>query len=255
MIKRLLILLVAFFSFAAANAQQNWGGGVDDEQLHFGFTFQYVSAEYKIFKKSDWRIPRFEPDNGTMVTDSLFSISSPTSPGFGLGFVTDYRLGDNANLRFTPALVFTDRLLDYNYSAATKPGTANSSSASVDFIQKKVQATMIDLPLAIKLKSDRRKNFRAYMLAGAKYSLDIVSKKKLDDQSLAMSERLVKNSRSILWYEAAIGFDLYFEFFKLSPELKLSNSVKSVLKPEGHPFSAPIDKLFLRNLQFSLYFE
>lgn len=253
MIKRLLTLLVAFFTVFVADAQQNWGGGVDDEELHFGFTFQYVSSEFKIFKRLDWRTRRFDPLTGEMVTDSLFSISSPTSPGFGLGFVTDYKLGNNANLRFTPALVFTDRLIDYNYSGVPSGGLTSPSTET--FVQKKVQATMIDFPLGIKLKSDRRKNFRAYMLAGAKYSLDIVSKKKLDDQGLPMSERLVKNTRSILWYEAAIGFDLYFEFFKLSPELKLSNSVKSVLKPENHPFSSPLDKLFLRNLQFSLYFE
>ncbi|HEY1025936.1 MAG TPA: outer membrane beta-barrel protein [Sphingobacteriaceae bacterium] len=255
MIRRLLTLLIALLCLGTANAQQNWGGGVDDEQLHFGFTFQYVSSEYKIFKRPDWRVPRYDPISNpaspTMVTDSLFSISSPSSPGFGLGFVTDYKLGNNANLRFTPALVFTDRLIDYNYAPSAGP----ESGTTENFTQKKVQATMIDFPLGIKLKSDRRKNFRAYMLAGAKYSLDIVSKKKLDDSSLSMSERLVKNTRSILWYEAGIGFDLYFEFFKLSPELKLSNSFRNVLKPEGHPYSAPIDKLFLRNLQFSLYFE
>jgi hypothetical protein len=237
----LLIILASFFG-TDTFGQQNWGGGVDDEPFHFGFTFQFVSAEYKIMKKAEWR-NQFPgpPDEETKPT--LYSISSPVSPGFGLGFVSNYRLGKNADVRFTPALVFSDRLIDYEYASET------------DFKQQKVQSTLVDFPLGIKIKSDRRKNFRAYMIAGAKYSVDIVSKKKTNDLDKIWTEKLVKNTRNILWYEAGIGLDLYFEFFKLSPEIKLANSFQSVLRPEDHPYSAPLDKLFLRNLQFSLYFE
>ncbi|HXH98943.1 MAG TPA: outer membrane beta-barrel protein [Sphingobacteriaceae bacterium] len=243
MIKRLsFFILFSLISLVAA-AQQRWGGGVDDETIHFGFTFQYVSAEYKIFKKASWRDPYYDSEIKEFATDSLYSISSPVSPGFGLGFVTNFRLGNNGDFRFTPALVFSDRLLDYQYKD------------SESFRQQKVQSTLVDLPVGFKLKSDRRKNFRAYMIGGAKYSFDIVSKKKLNDADFAPTEKLVKNTRGILWYEAGLGLDLYFEFFKLSPELKLSNSYRSVLRPENHPYSTPLDKLLLRNLQFSLYFE
>lgn len=243
MIKRLLFLFLFSSMHLAAIAQQKWGGGVDDEVIHFGFTFQYVSAEYKIFKKSAWRDPYYDAEINSFATDSLYSISSPLSPGFGLGFVTNLRLGNNGDFRFTPALVFSDRLLDYRYKDPAK------------FRQQKVQSTLVDLPVGFKLKSDRRKNFRAYMIGGAKYSIDIISKKKLNDTGFAPAEKLVKNTRGILWYEAGIGLDLYFEFFKLSPEIKLSNSYRNVLIPENHPYSTPIDKLLLRNLQFSLYFE
>jgi hypothetical protein len=244
MIKRFILLTLATLFFNSdIRAQQNWGGGVDSEPFHFGFTFQYVSSEYKIIKKSNWRDPFIDPTDQSVAKDSLYSISSPVSPGFGLGFVSNYRLGKNADIRFTPSLVFSDRLIDYEYRLPD------------DYKQQKVQATLVDFPLGIKIKSDRRKNFRAYLLAGAKYSVDIASKKKTNDIDKILIEKFVKNTRNVLWYEAAIGFDLYFEFFKLSPELKLANSFKSVLKPESHPYSAPIEKLFLRNLQFSLYFE
>ncbi len=250
MIRRLIAFLLILSSASAALAQQNWGGGVDSDQIHFGFTFQYVSAEYKIYKKDTWR-HRYR-ESGQIYTDSLMRVSSPVSPGFGLGFVSDYKLGDHANLRFTPALVFSDRLIDYEFQNG--PNTAAYFGGEPVY-QQKVQSTMVDLPLGLKLKSDRRKNFRAYVLGGVKYSLDIVSKKKTDNTDRDITAKLVSNKRNILSYEAGIGLDLYFEFFKLSPELKLSNSFGSVLKPEAHPFSAPLDKLFLRNLQFSLYFE
>ena len=240
--KYFLSIILTLFLANNTFGQQNWGGGVDDEPFHFGFTFQFVSSEYKVLKKAEWRNEFPSPD-GEETKPTLYSISSPVSPGFGLGFVSNYRLGKNADIRFTPALVFSDRLLDYEYASET------------DFKQQKVQSTLVDFPLGIKIKSDRRKNFRAYMIAGAKYSVDIVSKKKTNDLDKIWTEKFVKNTRNILWYEAGVGLDLYFEFFKLSPELKLANSFQSVLRPEDHPYSAPLDKLILRNLQFSLYFE
>lgn len=248
--RKALCSIFLIFLCTCSYAQENWGGGVDDEVLHFGFTFQYVNTELKVLKKPDWRAPfsdlnpeySFDPSESILM-DSLYSISSSGSPGFGLGFVSDLRLGKNADLRLTPTLVFADRLLYYEYYNPHQ------------VIEKKVQSTLVDVPLGLKIKSDRRKNFRAYMIAGAKYSFDIISKKKLDDENKIFSEKLVKNKKSFLSYEAGIGFDLYFEYFKLSPEIKFSQSAGDVLKHENNPYSSPVDKLFLRNIQFSLYFE
>ena len=245
--KRHVFAIIVFLSAAGnLSAQENWGGGVDDELIHFGFTFQYVNSEFKVLKKSGWRSPFYSEVEGGYVTDSLYSISSLGTPGFGLGFVTNVRLGDNADLRLTPNLVFSDRIVNFEYVSVTGAQT---------LVEKKVQSTLIDFPLGIKLKSDRRKNFRAYVLAGGKYSLDIVSKKKLDDEELIITEKLLKTRKGFLSYEAGVGFDLYFEYFKLSPEIKFSQSLNDVMKRENHPYSSPIDKLFLRNIQLSLFFE
>lgn len=239
--KKYYALLLLISSYSSSFAQQNWGGGVDDNILHWGFSFQYIMPEFKILKNPAWRDPYVDPSTNSEVTTPLYSISSRASKGMGLGFVTDLRLGDNLNLRFTPSLSFADRYLFYEYQGGLR--------------EKKIPATMGDLPLGLKIKSDRRNNFRAYFLGGVKYSIDIISAKKNDDSGNIALEKFVKNNRNILTYETGIGFDLYFEWFKMSPEIKLSNSFRSVLKKEDNPFSAPIDKLFLHSVQFSLYFE
>lgn len=245
--KLILLCILSLFLFKSSIAQNNWGGGVDDEQLHFGFKFQFVSSEYKIQKVENWKGPFIDSFDGLpMINSPLRSLSSPVTPGFGLGFVSDYRLGNNANVRFTPGMVFADITVNYEYE---DPSLSNSRT---------IQGTLIDLPLGIKLKSDRRKNFRAYVLGGAKYSIDIVSKKKTDDIALSPEAKYLKSLKNTVWYEAGIGFDLYFEFFKLSPEIKFSQSRKSVLKDNDrleNPYTAPINKLFYRNIQFSLFFE
>ena len=228
-------------------AQQSWGGGVDGEDLHFGFKFQYVASEYKILKLENWKGPFIDPYDGLpMINSEMKSISSPVSKGFALGFVSDFKVGNHANIRFTPGLVFSAILANYEYEDPTYN------------VQKKVQSTYVDLPLGFKLKSDRIKNFRAYIIGGMKYSMDIVSKKKKDDASLIAQEKYLKNVPNALWYEAGFGLDLYFEFFKLSPEIKFAQTTKSILDPKDraiNPYISPVDKLFLRNFQFSLYFE
>ncbi len=236
-------LLFLFLSVASASSAQNWGGGVDDDDIHFGFTFQYVGSEYKILKKANWREPYIDPVDFSILSP-LKSVSSKSSPGFGIGFVVNKRVSENADLRFTPILVFNDRLLSYKYE-----------DSNLD-IEKKTQATMVEFPLGFKLKSDRRNNFRAYVLGGAKYSVDISSKKKTNNDLVTdPAEKVLNNKRSFLSYEAGFGFDLYFEYFKMSPELKLSYSLNSVLKDEPHRYAAPIDKLMLRHVTFSLFFE
>jgi len=243
----LLILLIT--SFTAAHAQ-NWGGGVDDENVHFGFTFQYNNSTYKIQRQPNWRAPFRDPETGTPLTDSLSALYSKSSPGFGIGFVINGRISNNLDVRMTPTLVFSDRLAAYEY---VQPAVINTAFSNYE---QKVAATLVEFPLGIKIKSNRRNNFRAYMLYGAKYTIDIASKKKLDDSGNDYIYKLLKNRKNYFSYEAAFGMDLYFEYFKMSPEIKLSYSLKNLLdNTEANPYNAPIDKLMLRHVTFSLFFE
>ena len=113
---------------------------------------------------------------------------------------------------------------------------------------------MIDVPLSLKIKADRISDFRPYLLAGIKYSQALGSKVN-SDINAAPADKLLKNVSSYGSYEAGIGCDIYLEYFKLSPELKISNSIGNVLYPENQPFAAPISKLSLHTIMFSLYFE
>lgn len=239
-VKLLLLCMMLCFTATA----QNWGGGVDDEPLHFGFTFQYISSEFKILKKEGWRSQYFDEDPLVPPTSQLRSISSSPSPGFGIGFVVNKRLAEHADIRLTPILVFNDRSLSYQYT-----------NANDDNI-KKVQTTLVEFPLGIKVKSNRINNYRVYLLAGAKYSTDISSKKKTNNALVTdPKEKFLNNSRNYLSYEGGLGLDLYFEYFKMSPEIKLSYSANNVMVNEPHRYTAPIDKLFLRHVTFSLFFE
>jgi len=243
-IRYLAIILLLFCSnLLFAQGPPAWGGGADQTDLSFGFTFSYVNSYFKILKKPDWRSPYLDPQNGNQpVTSDLNNISSANTPGFAVGFLTRYSLTEHLEVRVTPSLIFADRTLSYAY--------VNPS----DDITKDVQTTTVDFPLLLKLKSDRIGNFRAYLVGGVKYSYDIGSKAN-SDENAAPLDKTVKMVQGYGSYEAGIGCDIYFEYFKLSPEILLSNSFNDVMIHENQPFSNPISKLFLHTVMFSLYFE
>jgi hypothetical protein len=242
-INRYLIVVVLIFSSSLLFAQRvpAWGGGADQQDLSFGFSFTYVSTDFKIINQPGFR-NAFLDENGVQVKGPLNSISSKSTPGFGVGFLTRYRITEHLEVRTTPSLIFADRALHYSYV---------DPSEDVD---KKVQTTSVDVPLQLKLKSDRLGDFRAYVVGGLKYTQAIGSKKNAD-ANLDLSEKLVKNVGGFASYEAGVGCDIYFEFFKLSPEIKISNSLGNVLMRENNPYSAPLSRLGLHTIMFSLIFE
>ncbi len=239
---RYLIIVFSFFicktTFAQAPA---WASGADQADFSWGFTFQYVGSYFKIDKKPNWRKPFFDSGIGRTITDSLRSIGSKSSPGFAVGFLARYRISEHLEVRTTPALVFADRTLNYTYPDA---------SQNVD---KPVQATSLEFPVSVKLKSDRIQDFRAYVLAGLKYTQAVGAKRNKPD--IAPLQAIVTNKSGFGSYEVGLGCEIYFEYFKLSPEIKLSNSLGNILNPENNPYSSPINKLSLHTVTVSLIFE
>jgi hypothetical protein len=241
-IRYLTIILIVFCGNSLfAQSAPAWGGGADQNDISFGFTFQYVSSYFKINKKPDWQKPYFDPDVNQTITPPLTGIGSKNSSGFAVSFLLRYRISEHLEARTTPGLVFADRGVNYYY---TDPSYN---------VTKTVQATMMEFPVSLKLKSDRIWNYRYYVMGGLKYSEGIgVKKNKPDTDPL---QELLTNKTGFASYEVGLGCDIYFEFFKLTPEIKFSNSFGNILKQENTPYSSPLSKLSLHTVTFSLCFE
>ena len=242
MIKKIvLILLVVGLSTSAYSQQYSrgmrWGGGVDYDQFQWGFNLSYVGSSLKIFKEEDWKNAVLSSSN------KLESIQTPFKNGYGFGLLAGVRMHESLNIYFTPTVLFADQEVNYVFS---ETGSMN----------KELKASLLDLPLTLKFKSQRRKNYAIYLLGGGKYTQNIASKKKMDDSDLPAYEKLLKLKPGFFSYEAGVGVDIYFEYFKMSPELKWSQSIGNVLdKSDANYFNTPIDRMLLRSIQFSLIFQ
>ena len=89
------------------------------------------------------------------------------------------------------------------------------------------------------------------MLAGMKYSMDLASNK---DVSTGGTFPL-RFQKTDLAYEVGLGLDFYLNYFKFSPELKLSMGTKNMLVKDNTAFSNPIQSLKTKTFYISFLFE
>ncbi len=216
----------------AAKAQENSARGIDLADYNFGFSIAYNTHTLRVIPKRDFRLG-----------DSLQTVKPISGPGFNLGMLVNVKLNKKVDLRFTPSLAFTDRSLDFVFDDKTKNKL------------KPVESTYVDLPLSLKLKSERHRNVRFYVIGGLKYSYDVISQKRLADQNLSEELKKVKLQKNVFAYEYGFGMDFYYEYFKFSPEIKFSNGINDILIREDNRFSKPLDRLFSRVFQVTLFFE
>jgi hypothetical protein len=131
-----------------------------------------------------------------------------------------------------------------NYSLRTQDTTVLSKS-------KRVESTFIEFPVFFKFKSNRLTNFRAYILAGGKYSLDLASQQ----EKGSYNEYVVKLRRHDFSGEFGVGFDFYLQYFKFAVELKTSYGFKDLLYREDNVYTNSIERLNSKMFWLSFTFE
>ncbi len=233
-IKHLIILLL-FLGISDSYAQRHKKPHnliqYDFKKLHFGFTLGMNELNFNIKKNSS-----------TITNDTLLTLLSNSQKGFNLGIVSNLRIGKYTDLRFIPTLVFGERHLYY--------GFIDSSHVSDEKI-KRIESTLIDFPIYIKYKSARYNNLRTYVLAGVKYSLDIAEQDEINDEG----KEIVKLKKNDLMGEIGFGIDCYLEYFKFSPQIKLSYGILNLLSQDETVYTKSINRLSTNGWMISFTFE
>lgn len=211
----------------------------DNKPYHFGFMIGWNSMSFDVKPKN------FATVDTTSKGDKVNHVESiPNYKGISVGIVSNLRLGQNTDLRFVPALLFGERYLDYRTTKSRRMGDT-------------LESIFIDFPLSFKFKTDRAYNFRAYVLGGAKYTLDLASlaKKITGSRSGNNDIDITKLKKHDFAFELGVGTDFYFEWFKFGVELKASRGFVNVLKKENTMFGNSIDRLNSQVYLISLLFE
>ena len=233
-----LLMLVSFSSKSSAQTGKTSGSKVmnlpnyDNRLFHFGFLIAINNADFRL-RYNDKFFGR----------DTILTIQTSKESGFNLGIITDIRLGEFTNLRFIPSISFVSRNVDY--VIYEKKQLVSRS--------KQVESVFLDFPLLFKYKSERANNFRAYLIAGAKYSLDMASQKDVNSQ--LVNDILVKIDKTDFLAVFGVVFDFYLTYFKFSPEITFNYGLKNILVQENNVLTKPIDRLTSKIIQISFNFE
>jgi len=256
LIKYLLLFPVTLFCLAPAFSQKDRVLNLpryDNSPYHFGFLLGVNQMHFTIRPATDLHVRMFDstylPDIlPTPDSALLYSVESSPYLGFTVGIIGNLRMGKYFDLRFIPSLSFGERELHYSLMTFT-----NGDTAFIP-VSKRVPSTFIDFPLLIKYKSARLNNLRAYLLGGAKYSLDLASQAKKREQK-NLNQKIVKIKANDLYLVAGVGFDFYNEWFKLGVEITMSYCLSDILKREKNIYTDGIDYLRSKVFQLSFTFE
>lgn len=162
-------------------------------------------------------------------------------PGFTVGIISDLRIFNWLNLRFTPALLFGDRRLTF----------IDQDRENVKDVI--VKSSLVDFPLGFKIRGQRFGNYRPYLLMGGNATIDLTRQRE-NEIMLKVPDYGV---------EFGVGCDFYLPFFKLAPELKLFIGLKNMIerdRPEiiniaDLKYTNAITKLTSRLFVLSFNFE
>lgn len=167
----------------------------DYKPIHFGFQFGFSSGRY------------FTNFNGSLPPNTTYT--SPGEFGFFVGGTINYTLN-----QFIEAKSGINVAL---YSRKLQENTINSSQL------RSRESTWLEMPFLVKFRSIRRKNHRAFLIAGTKVSWE--------SNKRAATNLLGKQFDLTLEY--GFGFERFNKFFKFTPEIRFSNGLLNMYLPTG----------------------
>lgn len=206
----------------------------DEKPYYFGIVLGYNSSHYNVTHHPDF-----------LARDTIQLVESLNSGRIHLGIMANWQVSKRFDVRFYPLnLIFSEKKFRYTQSIP------NPGDQQLEYF-KKVESIVMSFPLQVRLKSDRINNFRVYSLLGVKYDFDLAS-----NAGARNAEDIVKVKKSDFGVEAGVGFQFFFKYFILSPEIKVSQGLSNVhVRDEALKYSNVIDQLKSRMILFSLHFE
>lgn len=232
LLRRKVVLCLAFIFMAGVRVHAQFVNApvYDLKKYHFGYLFGPDICNLKIIN-----------DPNFLRVDSVKSVGYTGGlQGFHLGALADLRLGKSFNLRAMFTISFAFRTVNYVFTNPKTPGTA------------KMESTYLNWPLLLKYKSERHVNWRYYVLGGMQYSYDLSSQK---NTRRSFTEPIVALKPNSLNYVMGFGWDIYYPYFKFSPEIRLVQSIGNMLVKDNFVYSRVLNGVYPRFIVFSITFE
>ncbi|TJZ62758.1 PorT [Sphingobacterium olei] len=272
--KKLPLLILFIFAVTFSYGQRGFSlpfSSVYDEDapILLGLQYNYVNQNYILGLKKGWQEQTIDY-SGDNINDlgELQGIRSKTGTGFSVSIPVDFRANENLYFTFSPSFLFINHLgIEYTSVDETKEPLLRKTR----HIQTSTSGSnfnAFEFPFNIKFRSDEKilKNkfnrYRGYVTGGARYSRWIGINGEYNallKESSDIAQSIILKPGYLSW-EFGIGADIFFPYFKMSPEIKFNQSFKSVLDHQhplatGNQFMDPLEKGLIRNIYLSVIFQ
>lgn len=109
----------------------------------------------------------------------------------------------------------------------------------------------MNLPLQLKFKSERLRNFRFYAIVGGKFDYDLAA-----NARSRKTDEFLKIKPTDVGAELGTGFEFYYPNFIFSPEIKFSQGfMNQIFVDRNLPLTNGIDKINTRMIVISIHLE
>ena len=168
-------------------------------------------------------------------TTAVSSINSKNNMALNLGLIGNLRLSKHTLLRLNPTVLITGSKDLYTFTQRNYPSDTPRLNAP---------SAIINIPLALKIESDRYNAFhftdlmRHYVFIGGKLDYDLQESNKstiYPKNSVTNSIRRIDNTLYGLDYglELGLGLSFYLRYATISPEVKFSYGLRNLNKGDA----------------------
>lgn len=233
--KIIVLLLLVVGSYLTAIAQPRPGRAnynfmnKQGKPYYFGLTLAFHTSDYNIFRSK-----KFIEQN------QILSVQSVTGPGYNVNVVSNLKIGRYFDFRLLPGFSFTERLINYKNIG---------QGDEIDNVR--IESVFTEVPFHVRFKSEPYNDMRLYVVGGLKYSFDIASKSRRQNET-----RILQIAPTDFSVEAGFGMQFFFPYFILSPEFKFSQGINNILIfNERISQSNVIENVLSRTFTLSFHFE
>jgi hypothetical protein len=251
--KQIILLFILLFSNFAAYTQSDevYRPYNDEKPIYLGLNVG-LSSGYMNFERGDFF-------SSSMLTRNEANWVSPLfNKALIMGLSGTLRLSDHFLLRVNPNILITGTKGIFTYKILNR----------TDTFKMNVSSTIINLPVALKLESDRynffkKPNFmRHYVFGGVKFDYDFTASKEAKGTFIRngyVEENTYPNllNAADYGYEFGLGVSFYLPYATISPEIKFSYGLRDMRNSSTYPtvILNSIDKLTSNFVYFTIHVE
>ena len=228
----LLLLFVGLLSSQASFAQRKLKNqpNYNNKRLHFGFSLGLNFYDFHIQEIEN--LPSLP---------GYYRSYTEVNPGYNVNIITNLRLAKYLDFRFLPGFASTSRIMKFD--------VVDPTTGERGLMAREIVSSFFEFPFELKYRSKRIDNYGLYITTGFKYNWDVSSQEDVDD------DRVFKIRQNDLGYELGFGVDMYFEFFKFSPQIKATFGFNDLLVQDGTFLVDGINRLETRSILINFTFE
>ncbi len=234
-----IVFSVLLFTFLTTNTVAQIGkvrnqADYDLKKVRFGYLIGIAQTHYTIRYNEFFLLPG---------NTEFYAIHSPNTFGFKMSAVMNVHINDSFDYRILPTVAIYNRQMQ----------VINNSSPDPEELVNADKA-WIEVPILLKYKSQRRGNFRAYVVSGLRFAAE-TNAVNVGSRGGSSSTFMIKRRDVSLDY--GIGLEFFQRFFKFTPELIFSQGLTNLVEGTTGASSplGSIGKLRSRTVTLNVIFE